>query len=134
MFTLPHLLSVCLLASSSVVGQTVYLAGDSTMAKGGGGAGTDGENDSFSYLRLSLTHFLGWGQYLAQYLTIPVVNQAIAGRSARSYTDEGRFTTLINAAQKGDFVVIEFGHNDGTATVDNGREDAVGEPKKQISV
>jgi rhamnogalacturonan acetylesterase len=55
----------------------------------------------------------GWAQYLGQYLTIPVVNSAIAGRSARSYTDEGRFTTLINTVKSGDFVIIEFGHNDG---------------------
>ncbi|KAF5368566.1 hypothetical protein D9758_002248 [Tetrapyrgos nigripes] len=93
-----------------IVGQTVRLAGDSTMAQGGGGSGTD-----------------GWGQYLGQYLNIPVVNNAIAGRSARSYTDEGRFTSLISAAQRGDFVVIEFGHNDGTASPDNGRQDAVGD-------
>ncbi|KAF8582914.1 carbohydrate esterase family 12 protein [Ramaria rubella] len=90
--------------------QTVYLAGDSTMAPGGGGPGTD-----------------GWGQYLAQYLTIPVVNDAIAGTSARSYTEEGSFTTLIDNVKSGDFVVIEFGHNDGTANPDNGRQDAVGD-------
>lgn len=117
--------SVCLLWVSAAVSQTVYLAGDSTMAKGGGGAGTDGE--VFLLYSVDSSHrFIGWGQYLGQYLTIPVVNMAIAGRSARSYTDEGRFTTLINTAKQGDFVIIEFGHNDGTATVDNGREDAVG--------
>ncbi|GLB35883.1 putative GDSL-like Lipase/Acylhydrolase family protein [Lyophyllum shimeji] len=111
MLTLLKLFAAFSLTVRCTVGQTVYLAGDSTMAKGGGGSGTD-----------------GWGQYLGQYLSIPVVNMAIAGRSARSYTDEGRFTTLINTAKKGDFVVIEFGHNDGTSgAVDNGREDAVGD-------
>ncbi|PFH49803.1 carbohydrate esterase family 12 protein [Amanita thiersii Skay4041] len=100
-----------LLGSVLVTGQTVYLAGDSTMAKGGGGSGTE-----------------GWGQFLGQYLTIPVVNRAIAGRSARSYTDEGRFDTLINTVHSGDFVIIEFGHNDGTSgAIDNGRQDAVGD-------
>ncbi|KAG6868872.1 hypothetical protein C0993_008620 [Termitomyces sp. T159_Od127] len=95
----------------NIVGQTVYLAGDSTMAKGGGGSGTD-----------------GWGQYLGQYLTIPVINRAIAGRSARSYTDEGRFTSLIDEVQSGDYVIIEFGHNDGlSGDIDNGREDAFGD-------
>ncbi|KAK0246256.1 rhamnogalacturonan acetylesterase [Armillaria nabsnona] len=94
-----------------VLGTTVYLAGDSTMAKGGGGSGTD-----------------GWGQYLGQYLSVTVVNKAIAGRSARSYTDEGRFTTLIDTVSSGDYVVIEFGHNDGlSGTVDNGRQDAYGD-------
>ncbi|KAJ7170040.1 rhamnogalacturonan acetylesterase [Mycena filopes] len=102
---------VPLFLSVSAYAQTLYLAGDSTMAKGGGGSGTD-----------------GWAQYVGQYLTIPIVNMAIAGRSARSYTDEGRFTTLINTVKAGDFVVIEFGHNDGlSGTVDNGREDAFGD-------
>jgi lysophospholipase L1-like esterase len=81
-------------------------------------------------MRLSPPHSTsGWGQYLAQYLTIPVVNDAVAGRSARSYTDEGRFNTLINTVKPGDFVVIEFGHNDGTTggAPDNGRQDAVGD-------
>lgn len=49
---------------------------------------------------------LGWGQYLGQYLNISVQNDAIAGRSARSYTDEGRFTTIINTVKAGDFVVV----------------------------
>lgn len=39
-----------------------------------------------------------------------------------------RFTTLVNSVQKGDFAIIEFGHNDGTAgSVDNGKQDAVGD-------
>ena len=64
---------------------------------------------------------------MAQYLSIPVVNQAIGGRSARSFTDEGRFTTLINTVKAGDYAVIEFGHNDGSAgSVDNGRQAAGG--------
>jgi len=105
-----QLVALCSVIAPYVYGQTVYLAGDSTMAKGGGGNGTD-----------------GWGQYLGQYLTIPVVNQAIAGRSARSFSDEGHFTTLISTVKAGDFVVIEFGHNDGSSgAVDNGRQDALG--------
>lgn len=68
---------------------------------------------------------LGWGQFLGQYLNIPVVNDAIAGTSARSYTEAGNFTDIIDTVQSGDFVIIEFGHNDGTSGgVDNGREDA----------
>ncbi|PPQ84910.1 hypothetical protein CVT25_004578 [Psilocybe cyanescens] len=102
--------TVLVAAVAAVSGQTVYLAGDSTMAKGGGGSGTD-----------------GWGQYLAQYVTLSVNNLGVAGRSARSYTEEGRFASLINAVKSGDFVVIEFGHNDGSAgAVDNGRQSAVG--------
>jgi len=98
----------------TVHGQTVYMAGDSTMARGGGGTTSPGSD--------------GWGQYLGQYLTVPVVNDAIAGRSSRSYTDEGRFNTLINTVKSGDFVIIEFGHNDGTSgSVDNGRQCVIGD-------
>ncbi|KAJ7631052.1 rhamnogalacturonan acetylesterase [Roridomyces roridus] len=91
--------------------QTLRLAGDSTMALGGGGSGTQ-----------------GWGVELPQYLTIPVVNSAVAGTSARSFTNQGFFNTLIASVQAGDYVVIEFGHNDGSSgtAFDNGQEDAVG--------
>ena len=69
----------------------------------------------------------GWGQYVGQYLSVPVVNMAIGGTSARSFTEGGHFTTIIDTVKAGDFVVIEFGHNDGTSgAVDNGRQDAVG--------
>lgn len=51
-----------------------------------------------------------------------MVNKAIGGRSARSYTVEGRFQTLIDTVQPNDIVVIEFGHNDGgSLSKDNGR-------------
>ncbi|KAF8078903.1 rhamnogalacturonan acetylesterase [Lyophyllum atratum] len=107
---LPITLSIFSLLSAGY-GQTLYLIGDSTMALGGGGSGTQ-----------------GWGVPLSQYLTIPVVNDAVGGESARSYSDQGRFTTVVNAAKKGDFVIIEFGHNDGSAgAVDNGKQDAVGD-------
>jgi rhamnogalacturonan acetylesterase len=56
------------------------------------------------------------------------VNAAIGGRSARSYTDEGRFTALAAKVVSGDIVIIEFGHNDGgsLSTTDNGRTDCGG--------
>ncbi|RDL38787.1 SGNH hydrolase [Venustampulla echinocandica] len=91
---------------------TVYLAGDSTMAKGGGGSLTD-----------------GWGVYLPYSFTgVNVVNSAIAGRSARSFSDEGRFKAIADKVIAGDFVIIEFGHNDGgsLSSTDNGRTDCGG--------
>ncbi|KAK0612533.1 SGNH hydrolase-type esterase domain-containing protein [Bombardia bombarda] len=89
---------------------TLYLAGDSTMAK------------------LS-TPTDGWGQYISKYVTLPVVNKAIAGRSARSFTVEGRFTEIEKLVTTGDIVVIEFGHNDGgspNSATENGRSDCPG--------
>jgi len=59
-------------------------------------------------------------------MKIPVVNKAFAGRSARSFTREGRFDEIGKLLKKGDFVVIEFGHNDGTSNPDNGRSDCPG--------
>ncbi|KAI2630103.1 carbohydrate esterase family 12 protein [Xylaria nigripes] len=92
---------------------TVYLCGDSTMAKGGA---NDGDTD-------------GWGQYFGTYSTVSVVNKAIGGRSARSYWDEGRFADVADVVQSGDIVVIEFGHNDGGSpeSNDNGRSDCPGD-------
>lgn len=76
----------------------------------------------------SFDHLAGWGQYLHYSLDIPVVNKAVAGRSARSYTREGRFTTLVDMVTAGDFVIIELGHNDGGSLTptDNGRSDCPG--------
>lgn len=88
-------------ASSELVARSVpnlWLAGDSTMAPGGGGTGTQ-----------------GWGQYLQYSFAaagIAVQNKAVAGRSARSYTREGRFQHIADYVKAGDWVVLEFGHND----------------------
>lgn len=92
---------------------TIYTCGDSTMAKDGA---ANGETD-------------GWGQYLGNYTTATVVNKAIAGRSARSYWEEGRFSDVADLLVEGDIVVIEFGHNDGGSpeSDDNGRSDCPGD-------
>jgi len=68
--------------------------------------------------------YSGWGVYLPYSMKdITIVNNAIGGRSARSFTDEGRFKSLISAVVSGDYVIIEFGHNDGgsLSPTDNGR-------------
>ncbi len=76
---------------------TLFLAGDSTMAGGGGGT-------------------QGWGNALAPFFDgsrIKVENHAIAGRSSRGYMDDPRgWGTIQPKLQKGDFVFIQFGHND----------------------
>jgi len=53
----------------------------------------------------------------------------MAGRSARSYTAEGRFSEIANLVKAGDIVIIELGHNDGgtpTSASDNKRSDCPG--------
>lgn len=58
----------------------------------------------------------GWGSVIADEFNlskISVDNCAMAGRSARTFLDEGRWDKVYNALQPGDFVLIQFGHNDG---------------------
>lgn len=57
----------------------------------------------------------GWGSVLAECFDlerVSVENCAKAGRSARTYLEEGRWDKVYNALQPGDFVLIQFGHND----------------------
>lgn len=58
----------------------------------------------------------GWGSVITELFDpakITVENHAMAGRSARTFLDEGRWDKVYNALQPGDFVLIQFGHNDG---------------------
>lgn len=43
---------------------------------------------------------------------VKIDNRAIGGRSSRSFYEEGRWTTVKNALTAGDYVFIQFGHND----------------------
>ncbi len=56
----------------------------------------------------------GWGQYLPLYLepNVEVLNHAIGGRSSRSFINEGRFDKAFKQVKAGDYVFIEFCHND----------------------
>ena len=108
----PSSAALMLGAIGAATAQTVYFCGDSTMAAKGA---NDGDTD-------------GWGTYIGDLLTVPAVNKAIGGRSARSYTNEGRFQAVADLVVDGDIVVIEFGHNDGGSpeSNDNGRSDCPG--------
>ena len=57
----------------------------------------------------------GWGALAGTVFDtkkITVYNAAMAGRSTRSYIREGRWEKVYNALRPGDFVLIQFGHND----------------------
>ena len=59
---------------------------------------------------------LGWGDHLAQHFDtsrINIANRARAGRSSRSYFNEGLWDHVLAELKPGDFVLIQMGHNDG---------------------
>lgn len=77
----------------------LFLCGDSTMAN------KDSDPDDM----------WGWGSVLESVFNtrkIAICNAGRAGRSARTFLQEGRWDKVCNSIQKGDFVVIQFGHND----------------------
>lgn len=79
---------------------TVYMIGDSTMANKPGKAQENPER--------------GWGQNFGQFFGpgVKVDNHAMDGRSSKSFRDEGRWTPIEQQLQPGDYVIIQFGHND----------------------
>ena len=60
----------------------------------------------------------GWGEPFATLFepgAMVVVNHARNGRSTRSFLAEGRWQAVLDAADAGDYVVLQFGHNDASA-------------------
>lgn len=78
---------------------TVYCIGDSTMAN---------KKDSDR----NPEH--GWAQVLQPFFNnnIVVDNRAVNGRSTKSFINEKRWDSIYKKLKKGDYVIIEFGHND----------------------
>ena len=56
----------------------------------------------------------GWGQLFPNYLTneVEIQNHAVNGRSTKSFINEHRWDTVMSRLKAGDFVLIQFGHND----------------------
>jgi lysophospholipase L1-like esterase len=57
----------------------------------------------------------GWAQVLQSFFmtdSVIVADSALSGRSSKSFYDEGHWTPVKNALRKGDYVIIQFGHND----------------------
>ncbi len=91
-------LFVGVLVSRGAAAPTIYLIGDSTMAD-----------------KPNLEHpERGWGQLFKEFVREPatVENHAVNGRSSKSFIDEGRWTIVQENLQPGDWVIIQFGHND----------------------
>lgn len=79
--------------------KNLWVVGDSTLSS---------FNDKYYYPRY------GYGTMLSKYLDdeICVKNIALSGRSSKSYTAEPEYRTLLSGMEKGDFLIIGFGHND----------------------
>jgi lysophospholipase L1-like esterase len=78
---------------------TIYLAGDSTMAQ------------KLPEKRPET----GWGEMLANFFQdgkVTIDNRAQNGRSTRSFIAEGRWQAIVDQLEEGDYVFIQFGHND----------------------
>ena len=56
----------------------------------------------------------GWGMVLQSYFddNIRVDNHAVNGRSSLSFINEGRWDKVLQRMKPGDYVIIQFGHND----------------------
>lgn len=56
----------------------------------------------------------GWGMVLQEFFNEGVIvhNHAVNGRSSKSFISEGRWKSVMDSLQKGDYVIIQFGHND----------------------
>jgi lysophospholipase L1-like esterase len=81
---------------------TIHLVGDSTMA------------DKFDPQR---NPERGWGQMLHLCFNekVTIRNHAVNGRSTRSFLNEGRWNLVLGEICSGDYVFIQFGHNDQKA-------------------
>lgn len=75
----------------------------------------------------------GWGQALRRYAKdgVKVHNLACPGKSTKSFRNEGRWTALLNQVSPGDYVFIQFGHNDASPK-SNSRADADTEYKENM--
>lgn len=56
----------------------------------------------------------GWGMVLQEFFNdnVKVHNHAVNGRSSKSFMTEGRWKAVMDSLKKGDYVIIQFGHND----------------------
>jgi len=93
---------VFLVCSSFILTQkekpTIYLIGDSTVRN----------NNKEQW---------GWGSLLPEFFDstkITISNQAMAGRSTRTFVKEGRWDNVLSTLKKGDYVMMQFGHNESS--------------------
>ncbi|HLP77971.1 MAG TPA: rhamnogalacturonan acetylesterase, partial [Candidatus Paceibacterota bacterium] len=88
---------------------TLFLIGDSTVRNGQG----DGAGGQW-----------GWGDFIGHYLDLAklnVVNRAMGGTSSRTFQTLGNWDRVLAMVKPGDFVMMQFGHNDNGPLNDDSR-------------
>jgi lysophospholipase L1-like esterase len=103
MRTLLRILLACCLTAAAWGKPTLFILGDSTVRNGQG----DGNNGQW-----------GWGEPLVTLFDptrINVVNRAVGGLSSRTYLTLDHWAQVLPLMKPGDFVLMQFGHNDDGA-------------------
>ncbi|KLT67423.1 rhamnogalacturonan acetylesterase [Pedobacter sp. BMA] len=88
---------------------TLFLIGDSTVKNG------KGKGDGSLW---------GWGSFIGEFFDtgkINVENDALGGTSSRTFQTNGLWDAVLAKVKKGDFVMMQFGHNDGSPLDDTAR-------------
>jgi lysophospholipase L1-like esterase len=88
---------------------SIVLIGDSTVRNGRG----DGQGGQW-----------GWGDSLGDFFDpgkVNVVNRAVGGLSSRTFVTQGYWERALGLIKPGDYVVMQFGHNDASAINDDSR-------------
>jgi lysophospholipase L1-like esterase len=97
-FSFLALTVIFLLSFSTAEKVNIWMIGDSTMAN----------------KRPETAPETGWGMALQQFFNegAKVHNHAVNGRSSKSFLSEGRWKSVCDSLKPGDYVIIQFGHND----------------------
>lgn len=105
--------ALIILSSCVVIKQsekpTLFLIGDSTVKNG------KGKGDGSLW---------GWGSFISELFDtnkITVENNALGGTSSRTFQTNGLWEPVLAKVKKGDFVMMQFGHNDGSPLDDTAR-------------
>ncbi|MGO4892011.1 rhamnogalacturonan acetylesterase [Flavobacterium sp. W21_SRS_FM6] len=88
---------------------SIFMVGDSTVRNGAG----DGANGEW-----------GWGDFIKEHISdkqFNLVNRAIGGLSSRTFVTGGHWQRALNMMKPGDYVLIQFGHNDNAPLNDDKR-------------
>ena len=98
LFLFPALLLAIAFASPKKNKIKIFMAGDSTMSI----------KEAKAYPET------GWGMPFVYFWdsTVSIVNRAKNGRSTKTFISEGLWKSIVNEAKEGDYVFIQFGHND----------------------